>query len=89
MKYNSVKQVLDSSNTNEQKYEVLEYLIDGIIRESKDNTVAIEGNRIKHILGWLKPNSLQKKKSIPTCGHGDPGLNLEIAYCARCHTEGK
>lgn len=89
MKYKSIKQVLDSKNTDEQKYEVLEYLIDGIIRESKDNTVEIEGNRIKHILSWLKPYSLQKKKSIPTCGHGDAGLNLEIAYCARCYTESK
>lgn len=89
MKYKSIKQVLDSKNTNEQKYEVLEYLIDEIIRESRDNTVSIEGARLKHVLGWLKPYLLQKKPNIPTCGHGYPGLNIEIAYCARCYTEGK
>lgn len=94
-KYKSIEQALEARNlTKEQRYRLVDNLIDGIIREANSETITIEGTRLKHIISWLTPYFIHKKNVvpktyIPTCGHGAPGINLDIVYCARCYTEGK
>jgi len=62
MNYKSIEQALEARNlTKEQKYQLVDNLIDGIIRESKSDKVIMECRRLKHILGWLVPHSIHKK----------------------------
>ena len=62
MKYKSIEQALEARNlTKEQKYQLIDNLIDGIIQESKSDKVNMECRHLKYILGWIVPYSIHKK----------------------------